>query len=108
MTDEPIQQGGRDPVPFDDAHGAALPDLTLLRCNTGQPNCYGVATFANDSGQTRSYTVWFQNGGRGRSNFVLSSGATHGIHVQSGDTWSWAPGSQTVPEMNPRYWVNVG
>lgn len=108
MTDEVITQGGREPVPFDDASAAAAPTLEILSCHTGQSGCSGVATFVNNSGRDQSFTVWFQNGRQGRSNFVLRNGQTHGLHVRTGDTWSWAWGSQTVPEQNPRYWINVG
>lgn len=108
MSDEAIMQGNREAVPYDSTLAQQAEPITISSCNTGQSGCSGVATFQNGNNGVASFTVWFRNGAGGRSNFVLQPRQTHGIHVQSGDTWSWISGSQVVPENRPRYWINVG
>ncbi|MEY9720718.1 hypothetical protein ABIA22_003208 [Sinorhizobium fredii] len=108
MDDEKILQGGKSSRELVNESSPMTTDLTILSCSTGNSGCAGVATFQNTGNQTASFTVWFQNGAQGRSNFVLQPRQTHGIHVRSGDTWSWVWGSTVVPDSTPRNWINVG
>lgn len=78
-----------------------------FRCDTSQSTCSGLAYFRNTAGGTYSYTVWFQNSNTNRSNFVLEPGREHSIHVQGGDTFSYASGNGLVPIENQRYWIGV-
>jgi hypothetical protein len=84
------------------------PRIKFFACNTSQPGCAGVAIFVNNGGQVASYTVWFGNGANGHSSFVLDPGQTHGLHCQSGDTYSSVWGNQGVPPNAQRYWIVVG
>lgn len=82
--------------------------IMFTGCDTSQQGCSGVQYFTNTFGQTVSYTVWFNNGALGRSNWVLGPNEQHGIHVQTGDTYSMAYGSGVVPDENQRYWCTPG
>lgn len=86
------------------------PGIMFTGCNTSQQGCSGVAYFENVQAQIYSFRVWFRNGGY--SNFVLqprgTQGSTHGIHVQSGDQYSYEAGNNGVPNNARRYWINVG
>lgn len=110
MSSNDIIQGNREVVAYDAASAplADGPRITFTGCNTGQTSCAGVANFQNSGNQVASFSVWFGNGVHGRSNFVLQPHQTHGMYVQTGDTWSWVWGSTTVPDGAPRYWINVG
>lgn len=76
-------------------------------CWTNTPNCAGVAYFVNNSGQTGSCTVYFNNGAQGVSNFVLRPGEQHGIQVRTGDTYACVPGSSGVSPTTQRYYIWV-
>lgn len=108
MAEDAIVQGGREAIPCDSSVAQQSVPVVILSCNTSQNGCSGVATFGNNGGQVASFTVWFRNGSAGRSNFVLGPGQSHGVHVQTGDTWSWVWGNTEVPVGAARSWINVG
>lgn len=83
------------------------PLVAFLARNTSQPGVSGICTFRNPGPGYTGNTVWFNNGANGRSNFVLPPGTSHGIHVQTGDTYSTVAGNVEVPTNAPRYWCPV-
>ena len=80
----------------------AGPRVKFTGCYTSQGGCAGVAYFRNPTRQYASYSIWFNNGANGVSNFVLKLGGSHGIHAQTGDAYSSAWGNRGVPHDAPR------
>jgi hypothetical protein len=105
-TNEP-NQGRGDALVVDPALAPPEgPEIMFTGCDTSQNGCAGIAYFRNNTGQSISHVIWFRHGGQ--SNFVLGSGQTHSIHVQTGDTYSSAWGNNGVPNGSARYWIKVG
>ncbi|MDX3805107.1 hypothetical protein ACXIUS_22190 [Bosea thiooxidans] len=86
----------------------SAPRINLSAKSTSSTLSTGLATFKNVSGGYVSVSVWFQNGNAGNSNATIPPGQTWQIWVQTGDTYSWAPGNNGVPTGAPRYWINYG
>ena len=107
MSQENPDQGRGTTIPFDASKVPSGPRIMFTSCSTSQAGCAGVAYFGPFN-QAASFRVWFGNGANGQSNFVIPAGQNHGIHVQSGDTYSSAWGSNGVPDNTPRNWINVG
>jgi hypothetical protein len=80
-----------------------------VRCYTNSQDCHGRAYFKNtDSTRYASYAVFYDNGRRGRSNFVLPPGDDHWMSgIRYNDTYASVWGSSGVPDNAQRSYIYV-
>lgn len=82
--------------------------LIRTHCWTNARDCAGLAVFINRSStQYVSCSVYFDNGRRGISNFVIEPKHDHKIHVRGGDTQACVAGRDGVPVQTRRSWIWV-
>jgi hypothetical protein len=99
-------------VPSSGQEVVAPPDDAEIKpqrtnCWTSEPGCAGLVKFMNTYNQHIACTVYFDNGKKGSSSFVMPPKQGHQLHVRTGDTCACVYGNAAPPSNAKRGWIWV-